>query len=432
MRRKSKNIALLLAVACVCCGCGTKTQNLTQQKTDSQKNIQMGLDAQKGTDTDRIETKGDVVSVEDALWHFSYALFQEKIEEKNPVLSPVSAYLALGMTELGARGDTLTEFEQVLGKEAQTISENLVQQIPTWLQSKEEAYVLELANSVWLDTKMTPEKEWLQEVSDSYLAEVFQTELSSTSARKDINRWVKTKTHDLVKEFLGRNLESDTQLILCNTIYFKGEWENKFKHTATKEREFHLADGTVKQVEMMQGKEWEIPYMQNDEMEGVILAYRDGTMGFAALKPTNGETVRALYENLTQEAWNGLLENAEKTLVNIRLPKFEVEMDVSLNDALKDMGLQKAFDKDLADFTGIGVSEEGYPISIGSVRQKAVVTLDEEGTEAAAVTMIALESASEMPKEKNPIDVFFDEPFLYTIFDQESNTPLFIGIIDEP
>lgn len=420
-----KMISLLLAVSCVCCACGAKTQNLTQKKHDTQNKVQKEEELQNGQGT-------DAVSVEDAIWHFSQALFEENMEEKNPILSPVSAYLALGMAELGANGDTLTEFELVLGKGAQNISKNLMEQIPTWLQSKEEAYTLELANSVWVDTKMTPKETWLQEVSDSYLAEVFQTELSSTSARKDINRWVETKTHNLIKEFLDRNLEADTQLVLCNTVYFKGEWKQKFKSTATKKREFYLADGTVKNVEMMQGREWEVPYMKNDDMEGVILEYRDGTIAFAAVKPAHGKTVRELYENLTQETWNGSLEEAEKTLVNIRLPKFEMEMDVSLNEALQNMGLQTAFDKDLADFSGIGISEMGYPISIGTVRQNAIVTLDEEGTEAAAVTMIALESASEMPQERYPIDVFFDEPFLYMIFDQESKTPLFIGIIDEP
>ena len=124
---------------------------------------------------------------------------------------------------------------------------------------------------------------------------------------------------------------------------------------------------------------------------------------------------------------NGTVQN-----IKLKIPKFEVEFDKKINETLQNMGLRLAFDDTKADFTGIGYTENGLPLYISLVRQKAVVKLDEEGTEAAAVTMVVMnECTSAMPVEQ-PIEVFFDEPFLYMIMDKESRTPLFIGVMDDP
>ncbi len=425
-KMKAKIAAIVLGICCICCACGSKTKNLTPQNT--KKEDSKTSEVLKNTE---VTEKEDLVSVEDSLWHFSYALFDQNIEQKNPVLSPVSAYLALGMVELGAKEDTLTEFELVLGKDAQELSKNLLEIMPTWLQDTKGDNALELANSAWLDTALEAEQNWLNDVGSLYMAEIFQTELSSNAARKDINDWIEKHTHSLIKNFLTKNLEATEQMVLCNTVYFKGKWNHKFDKQQTRERTFSLEDGTTKEVEMMQGKEWNLPYFQSEDAQGVILKYRDGSMGLVALKPENGKTVREMYENLTQQKLETLLDDAKETLVNIRLPKFEIEMDVKLNESLKQMGLQKVFDKNMANLTGIGVSQTGY-LFVGSVRQKAIVKLDEEGTEAAAVTAVVIESTAEISDAKKPIDVYFDEPFLYMIMDLESKTPVFIGIVDEP
>lgn len=425
-KMKAKIAAIVLGICCICCACGSKTKNLTPQNT--KKEDSKTSEVLKNTE---VTEKEDLVSVEDSLWHFSYALFDQNIEQKNPVLSPVSAYLALGMVELGAKEDTLTEFELVLGKDAQELSKNLLEIMPTWLQDTKGDNALELANSAWLDTALEAEQNWLNDVGSLYMAEIFQTELSSNAARKDINDWIEKHTHSLIKNFLTKNLEATEQMVLCNTVYFKGKWNHKFDKQQTRERTFSLEDGTTKEVEMMQGKEWNLPYFQSEDAQGVILKYRDGSMGLVALKPENGKTVREMYENLTKQKLETLLDDAKETLVNIRLPKFEIEMDVKLNESLKQMGLQKVFDKNMANLTGIGVSQTGY-LFVGSVRQKAIVKLDEEGTEAAAVTAVVIESTAEISDAKKPIDVYFDEPFLYMIMDLESKTPVFIGIVDEP
>lgn len=419
MKMRAIAAALGLSIFFTACGSGIQAENLVPtEKKQADTVVEMPTEEQE-------------LSGQDALWQFSYQLFREMMEEPNPVLSPVSAYLAMGMAGLGAKGDTLTEFEAVLGSDMQEVAGQMVQQIPMWLTSENEKSVLTVANSVWVDTEMVPEEMWLSDVSDIYGAEVFRTELSGNQARKDINQWVENSTHSLIKNFLERNLDEKNRLVLLNAVYFNGQWEHEFKERNSYEEAFTRADGTEKQVVMLHAYNQEEYYVKNERMDGVILDYQDGSMAFVALKPVNGESVRELYEKLTEEEWNTLLDSGEKTKINLKLPKFETACDVELNDALIHMGIQKAFDRSKADFSGLGTGKNGSLLSIDLVRQKAVIKLDEKGTEAAAVTIVQMVESTSI-EVATPIEVYFDEPFLYMIMEKESRTPLFIGIMDEP
>lgn len=379
------------------------------------------------------------VNDETAVWEFSHRMLQENINETNPVLSPVSAYLALGMVGLGAKGDTLAEFQKTMGEGMQNTAAALMQGIPAWMTvdattdaEKMKIRPLVVANSVWVDDTMNPEEAWLTDVNRIYNAEVYQGVLSSEGTKKDINKWVENKTNSLIKEFLSEPLDAEAKMALFNTIYFKGKWASDFEPTSTYKEDFTTTDGTVKSVDMMHDYGRNEFYVKNDDIDGVVMDYRNGSMAMVALKPTAGQTVREMYESLTYEELAALLDSGEVKNINLKLPKFEVEFDKELNETIQNMGIKLAFDSELADFTGLGSTDNGLPLYISLVRQKAVVKLDEEGTEAAAVTMIVMnESTSTMPVAE-PIEVFFDEPFLYMIMDMESKTPLFIGVMDDP
>ena len=405
---KRKNITALLLACSMLTACGGGTELLTP-------------------------TEGQV-SDEEALWQFSYHMLMDNMEETNPVLSPVSAYLAMGMVGLGAKEDTLAEFEAVMGKGMQTISGGLMQKIPDWIskENSDEIKPLEVANSVWVDEKMKPDEVWLKSVSDIYAAEAYRTKLSAASAMKDINSWVEEKTNSLVKGFLSEPLDEETRLALFNTIYFKGKWVDTFEATSTYKEDFTTTAGEVKQVDMMHDYGRREFYIRNSRMDGVVMDYQNGSMALVALKPMDGQTVREMYEQLTMEELSELLDSGTELSIYLKLPKFEVEFDKKLNDTLMNMGIQRAFDANRADFTGLGITEDGYPLYISLVRQKAVVKLDEEGTEAAAVTMVAMVKCAAVEPVQKPVDVFFDEPFLYMIMDMESRTPLFMGIMDDP
>ena len=373
------------------------------------------------------------VSDEDAMWTFSYNMLKENLEDTNPVLSPMSVYLAMGMVGLGAKGDTLAEFENVMGKGLQNTADTLMKDLPTWLNDtrEEKKSVLNVANAVWVDETMNPDENWVKNVSDIYGAEAYRGVLSSAGVQKDINKWVEKNTNSLIKEFLLEPLDAETKMALFNTIYFYGEWVSKFEKNSTYLDEFTTADGQIEKVDMMHDERTEY-YVKNEQVDGVVLDYRYGNMAFVALKPTAGQTVREMYEALTYEELADLLDSGSNELMKLKLPKFEVEFDKELNETLQNMGIQKAFDEELADFTGLGYTENGLPLYISLVRQKAVVKLDEEGTEAAAVTMVAMNECAMAMPEKQPIEVYFDEPFLYMIMDMESKTPLFMGVMDNP
>ncbi len=177
-------------------------------------------------------------------------------------------------------------------------------------------------------------------------------------------------------------------------------------------------------------------YISNDFAEGVILPYSsvnqsNNTFAFIALKSKEGK-ISELHSKITDEVISDLLDNSQLEMVNLKLPKFEVTLDKELNTFLQNMGLKTCFDVEKADFSQIGESENGDTLYIDLVRQKAKIIVDEAGTEAAAVTEVMMKYRSALPVMEEPLEVFFDEPFLYMIMDMENQIPLFIGIMDNP
>ena len=140
----------------------------------------------------------------------------------------------------------------------------------------------------------------------------------------------------------------------------------------------------------------------------------------------------AMYESLDMEQIGAMVDAGQEISVDLWLPKFEVTFDKELNEDLKEMGFSSAFDENLADFTGIGLTDNGLPLYISLVRQKAVFIVDEEGTEAAAVTEVAMDECAAVENPVLPKEVHFDHPFLYMILDKEADMPLFMGIMDDP
>ncbi len=359
---------------------------------------------------------------------FSYELFKANMEEENPVLSPVSAYLALGMAGTGAKGGTLTEFQNVLGIDLVCIPHSLM----TTLTREEEGMHISLANSAWVDDAFEAKKDYLVAIDSYYQSEVYRASLETSQTMEDMNGWIDTNTNGLIDKLLEEPLDEDVRLVLFNTIYFKGEWMKEFSENNTREREFTLGDGSVEQVDMMHLYKENLLYINTDKATGVVLPYKGGDMALVALMPAANDTVREMYEKLTWEDVSEMTQKQEMTLCNLQLPKFEVEFSKKLNNSLNEMGLVKAFDGTEADLSGMGTSKDGRNVFIDLVQQKAVVIVDEEGTEAAAVTEVVVTTESCVMYEKPPVDIFFNQPFLYMIVDLEKDIPLFMGIMDNP
>lgn len=412
---KSRHVWMLLGLIGVLSmtGCADKTEELTQNV-----NTHITIDYE--------EPKPN------SLENFGYSLFEENMDAENPVLSPVSAYLALSMAGAGAEGNTRQEFVQVLGEDMLPVADDLMNCLPTEQKSEFGQLSLSVANSAWLDETLEAGDEWLATVKDVYDAEAFRASLSSVGTMNDMNTWISKKTNGLIEKLLSEPLSEDAKMALINTLYFKGNWQKSF--TAAQKEPFTKADGTTVEADMMHIYQENFEYVKNDLTRGVLMRYKtieDASKQYAmlALLPQGDKSVREMYAQMTQDAeWlHKLLAEKEGISVNLAFPKFEVSYERKLNDSLINMGLQDAFDAGKADFTSIGKNDSLY---ISLVIQKAVVKTDELGTEAAAVTAMIAETA--MIYADTPVDVYFDRPFLYMIVDMNKEIPLFIGIMDDP
>ena len=361
----------------------------------------------------------------EALQAFSQQLMLENMDKENPLLSPVSAYLALGMVGMGAEGETLQEFQNILGSNMPAISQKMMEQYP----QDQEGMILTIANSVWVDQQLTPNGKWIAEMEEIFKGEGYRGALSSQEVMEQINSWCNENTRGLIPRMLEEPLGKEACLALLDAIYFKGDWLVPFEETNTLQRPFTREDGTEKQVDTMSMWEKEQSYLHSSLGEGVLLPYQGGDFAYVAVLPNEGTEVRELYRQLTPEALEELLASENRELCNLRLPKYEVSFDQVLNDSLQAMGLVRAFDGELADFSSL--TEQGEPLCISLVQQKAVFKMDERGTEAAAVTMVVMNKCTAIV-EPQPRKLYFDRPFVYMILDLETQVPLFVGIMDDP
>ena len=288
--------------------------------------------------------------------------------------------------------------------------------------------VLTIANSVWMDQQVTPDVQWIADMEGIFRGEGYRGVLSSQEIMDQINAWCSEKTRGLIPQMLEEPLNSDASLTVLDAIYFKGDWIVPFDALDTVQRPFTKEDGTELQVDTMSMCEQSQRYLHSELGEGVLLPYQGGEFAYVAILPGEGIQVRELYRQLTPQALAELLESEKRELCNLRLPKYEVSFDRELNESLQSMGLVRAFDGSMADFSGL-VQKDSMHISL--VKQKAVFRVDEKGTEAAAVTMVVMDRLADLEAPESR-DLYFDRPFVYMILDLETQVPLFVGIMDDP
>lgn len=453
MRRKSILVtSIIMSAACLFGACG-KTENTglfpvqpdeasqgQSSVNDGMEERQMGTETAESTDltgqtTQAVTIDYNIESYE-SVQNFSHDLFMQCIQDKNPVLSPVSAYLALSMAGCGADGTTREEFYNVLGNDMMALSDDMMNTLP----ANGDLLKLSIADSAWIDDEFVVDDTWIGTVKSLMDAEVFQTNLSTEATMNEINHWIDDKTNGLIDKMLAQPLDEMTRLALFNTVYFKGKWEIPFDANDTHKEDFYPdeAQGGAEQVDMMNLYMTDLDYIANDFAEGVFLPYQkndDGkgseNLAFVALKPTGDSGVRDVYEKLTKKVLHNILVNSKTELVNLKLPKFEITFDKELNNDLSQMGLSECFDVEKANFDQMGKAQSGDNLYISLVHQKAKIIVDEEGTEAAAVTEILMACGAAL-EPREPREVYFNVPFVYMIMDMDKEIPLFVGILDNP
>lgn len=362
----------------------------------------------------------------DAAMKFYTELFKSVVagEEKdeNVLVSPLSVYTALSMTANGARGETLSQMEDVFGLDIATLNESMAAYIEGLPSS--DKYKMSMANSIWFREKeLTVSPDFLQTNADYYGAAVFGAPFDRSTVDA-INKWVKEKTDGMIEDIVDE-IPASVVMYLINALAFDAEWETIYDENDVSEGVFTTADGEEQTVEFMTGEEDK--YLKLDNAEGFIRYYKDRKYAFAALLPDEGVDIDDFIASLNAEALSDALTNAASEFVIASIPKFEYDYDVELGKMLTAMGIVDAFDPDKADFSGIGKTGLGN-MFINKVIHKTYISVAERGTRAGAATSVVMDVTSE-PIEQHTVKL--DRPFVYMIIDMQYNLPIFIGAVME-
>ncbi len=340
----------------------------------------------------------------------------------NFVISPLSAKLAMNMAAVGADGNTAQEMLTAFGYSSADDAKEESQRLMTELSPEDGSITVN--NAVWISDRMSVlYDDYTADLNDFFSAESFVEDLTSGEIVGRVNGWINDKTNGLIPEMISEPFGEDSRMILVNTIYFNKKWCYPFDSFSTREQDFYGTNGT-ETVEMMHNYELSLDYAEGDVFRSVIMEYCDGGRMKIYLPKDEDANIADIISNSTFEELNAETNlSYESEKVDISLPKFEYEYKGSLIDTLKTLGISDAFSPDSADFGKI--SDE--PLFISTVVQAAKIRCDEEGTEAAAATMIGCETTC-VAEPVVTIDFTVDRPFMYEI-ESESGETLFMGVI---
>ena len=400
---------LLLAAVCFCAlaGCNPASRNFKAKKVEAEE-----LTAKVAAQT--VESKNADEKFSVIYNNFAVKITKALYKNENACISPLSIAAAFGMVTNGAKGETKTELEALLGADVQTINAYFARLMQKSSESKE----LHVANSVWSrKNAVTIENDFLNVVKNNYLAQFYSAPFDGETV-KDINNWVYNNTRGGIDKIIDE-IDADTVLYLLNALDFEAEWKDKFEKNSVKSGTFH---GVKNEAEVTMMYDSEQSYIETEKAKGFIKPYVGGEYKFAAILPDEDTSIDEFLSSLTGESLTKILSGAKKTSVKIGLPKFDFENRFDLIPTLKKLGVNKAFSAD-ADFTALGKTSFGN-LYIGEVVHKTRITVNEQKTKASAVTEIGGKDAA---MHSTP-SVILTRPFVYMILDS-SSLPVFMGVI---
>jgi serpin B len=364
---------------------------------------------------------------------FAFKLLKQLAKDQpaaNIFISPYSASTVLQMAGSGAAGQTKIEMQQVLGTTG--LSSDTVsaanKEITQSLNSGNTNIILNTANAIWYRQDAHVKPEFMARNQQFFSATVAPLNFADPHSVDVINSWASEKTHGKISRIADGMIDQVyTRLFLANAVYFKGRWADPFDAKDTKDRPFHLRSGNQKDVPMMtQTKTF--TYRHGTGYQAVRLPYQDENLAMYVFLPDTNSSPEKLLGIMNGDTWQRVTKPgfSEKEGMVV-LPRLKLEYSVELNQPLQALGMKTAFDMVKADFSGIAPQ-----LYISAARQKMFVEVKEEGTEAAAVTGIAVMTESTAMPLPNPFQMIVDRPFLFLIEDKQTGTILFTGVMFDP
>ena len=358
----------------------------------------------------------------DANNRFAVDLYSEFSSENddNIFFSPISISTAFAIAYEGARDNTSDEIQSVFGfPQDDDIRRNSFLSFIKNLNEEDKEYELRLANALWLAEGFKPNDEYVTVTRDYYDSELATVDFTSDGVDK-INGWVNNKTEGKIEEiFAPSPANAAIQLAITNAIYFKGTWTEQFDPERTRMGDFYTSRDDIVKVPLMELETSFLNFARTDQARIVELPYEGEKVSMLVLIPEEIDGIKLLEESITVDNLKKWREDFQKMKVRVYLPKFHLETTYDMIPVLQEMGIHDAF----GDANFGGISDSG--LFIDKVIHKAFVEVNEEGTEAAAVTGIAT-------LQSGPLEFRADHPFVFLIQDNESGQILFIGRVMDP
>lgn len=356
---------------------------------------------------------------------FAFDIFGKTLKEagssQNIIISPFSLSTALSMAMNGANGSTQSAMLTVLGQSSSSPESinSSVKELVNSLLTVDKRIDISVANSVWTESKFTVKKPFSDILTNYYNAEEKSFSIDDPSAPGNINKWISDKTNGLIKKMVEK-LDPYTAMLLINAIHFKGKWKYPFEVDNTHNQAFYLVDGTNAQVQMMSQTNTYGLY-NGDGFTLAELPYGQGNYVMDVVMATGGNKPETIISLLTEANFASWTSKMTEMKVMLGLPKFKYGFGTEMKKILSDMGMGIAF-SDMADFSNISDNS----LTISTVKHNAFIETNEEGTEAAAATIIGIITTSMPPS------ITFDHPFIYLIREKTTGAILFMGLVANP
>ena len=357
---------------------------------------------------------------------FAFSLMRQlnaDAPDSNLFISPLSVSMALGMTMNGTAGQTLDEIRTTLGFGAIPLADanQSYNSLIALLRGLDSRVDFRIANSIWHEQSFPVEPAFLQTTSDFFDAEVAARDFNDPTTLEAVNAWVNTATAGKIDRILDE-IPADAVMYLINAIYFNGDWTTSFDPKNTESQPFEGIDGSTT-VALMH-KSDSVAFTEANSVQAVELPYARGAFAMTVVLPPPGSDINDFVANMSQASWDALHEAMAPRQVLVWLPKFTLERDYELKDALRALGIHLAFGG--GDFSPLS-STMGDQLEVSEVKHKTFVDVHEMGTEAAAVTSVGVIRVCVC----EPVVPIFraDRPFVFAIRERNSGTILFMGKI---
>ena len=415
MKHFTRKLCLLLSFALLLpiTGCRSEVGSAQTKEVENHTSGIEAVNLMASVQPGNAEKRPSDAAFSEAAANFAVGLLQGSADgTDNCVLSPYSAMVALAMTANGAQGETLAQMETVLGLPIGTLNE--------YLHGCDMGSEVVSANAMWFrDTPDLIVKDaFLQANADYYGADAYRKPFDMQTV-KEINDWVSAHTDGRIPTMLD-HMSTDIMLVLINALTFDAQWQEKYAEDNATDGEFTAADGTVQPASYLHSEE--NTYLDDGMATGFLKPYEGGRYSYLALLPNEDVTMEEYLASLTGEKLLDTIANASLESVKVTMPKLKTETTRELNEPLCAMGMPLAFGGG-ADFSGIA----DKPLCIDTVLQKTYLEVDENGTKAAAATAIIMKECGIFMQKS----VFLSRPFVMGIYDNETQTFLFLGVINQ-